>query len=200
MSEKGNLRVFVQKNAANMLTLVRLLLTLCLLFVTTNLGESNVRVNFIMLYAALSIGVWISDFLDGRVARKWNIASVFGAYFDVTVDFFFVFLVHTQLIYYGVLPAWFLFVILEKSINYIVTSKVISRHNSDSFQFIRDGIGRVVSASFFVTPLVILFIHIYFPHNVLIIRGLLLILTFFALLSSLYRGITAVNLVKHKRR
>jgi len=75
-------KLFLDKknwNAANSITLIRALLCIPIftLFWTENCEE---------LAVALSVTAFITDLLDGMVARNWNQTTPAGAYFDAFAD------------------------------------------------------------------------------------------------------------------
>jgi phosphatidylglycerophosphate synthase len=63
-----------------------------------------------------------SDFLDGRIARRMGADSKFGAYFDVTVDFIFIFCIFWVFVTIGLYPFWLLPLILFVYVQFLVTS------------------------------------------------------------------------------
>lgn len=145
---------FVIRNLANLLTLIRLLLTLVILCCMQSLYKNDFDDSIFRYYVVLTCFVWASDFFDGKIARKLNIESRFGSLSDVTVDFIYVISLHIQLTAYGMIPPVFLCVILERLLNFIITSVSISRMEHRSFNFVRDRVGRYVAASFFAIPII----------------------------------------------
>ncbi|MDO4753465.1 MAG: CDP-alcohol phosphatidyltransferase family protein, partial [Bacillota bacterium] len=65
-----------------MLTVLRLVLSICFLVLLglyrTVISESG--------YAALFAVIGLTDFFDGKLARKWKVQSGFGAVMDVFCD------------------------------------------------------------------------------------------------------------------
>lgn len=174
-------------NLANFLTFARLLFTVVLFYMVQNMYESRYSTKAYVLFLLVSVVIWGTDYFDGKLARKLDIASNFGAFFDVAVDFIFVFSIHYQYIRYRIIPTWFMFVILEKIINYFITSKIVSQHSKGKFQFVRDPVGKHVSASFFVTPLIFCTIYKFCNYDRELVQIILVIITGFALYSSFCR-------------
>jgi len=75
-------------------------------------------------YAAYALFLFalFTDFVDGRLARTLGATSKFGAYFDVTVDFLFVFGLFSQFVKEGLYSAWLLAPMLLMYLQFLVTS------------------------------------------------------------------------------
>ncbi len=71
-------------------------------------------------------GVYISDILDGFLARKWKVTTRFGACFDLVSDIFFVLLSYQALVISGGLPMWMLPMAMFKFAEFISTSYILS--------------------------------------------------------------------------
>ncbi len=142
----------VVKCIPNSITILRMGLTI--IFITNMTGQfaggKNNFINLIVIFMAICL----SDFADGRIARKTHCTSVTGAKLDVMADLFFIVASNITLISLRILPIWFLGFILLKFIEFLVTSSFILRTedvlNKNTFVF--DNIGRIVSAMFFVVP------------------------------------------------
>lgn len=127
---------------------------LSILFVTNVTGQfaygKNNFTNLIVLFSAICL----TDFIDGRIARKVRYTPVIGAKLDVLADLFFVVTANITLVSLGILPPWFLVFIFFKFIEFIMTSNVTIKYqyllNKNIFVF--DKVGRAVAAMFFVVP------------------------------------------------
>ena len=67
----------------------------------------------------LAIG---TDFLDGYLARKMDLGTKFGAYFDATVDFIFIMGMFRVFVTVGLYPYWVLPLILFVYVQFLITS------------------------------------------------------------------------------
>ena len=83
-------------NAANFITIIRILCSLALLFFMP------LSLPFYALYTAAGL----SDIFDGRIARKTNTATKFGAKLDTFADIVFTAVVLIKLLPILELPAW----------------------------------------------------------------------------------------------
>jgi len=99
----------------NLITLIRVILAPIFFFIVLN--YSNIDSIFIFI---LTI---ITDGLDGYTARKLNLTSSFGAYFDVTADFIWIFAGFLAFVIMGLYPAWLLIIIVLMFLQFIITSK-----------------------------------------------------------------------------
>ncbi len=127
---------------------------LSILFITNVTGQFVYgRNNFINL-TVLFLAVCLTDFIDGKIARKICCTSVTGAKLDVLADLFFIVASNITLISLGILPPWFLGFIILKFIEFVTTSNFIIRYQYLFHKkvFIFDKVGRIVSAQFFAVP------------------------------------------------
>jgi hypothetical protein len=139
-------------------------------------------------YLCLFLGIAVSDFLDGKCARAFQVQSSFGAIEDVICDFFYIVTSSYALYRLGCLPAWFLILVTVKLFEFILTSRLVRRMQNRSHVFMFDRIGRYTAIGFYILPTVIVLCSIYLPSLVFIIRysfciGLLL----FSLISTYQR-------------
>lgn len=93
----------------------------------------------------------ITDVIDGYLARKWDVTSSKGAYFDITADFIFVVAGFSAFIIRGVYPFWLLIVIIFMFLQFIITSK--------SKNPIYDPVGKYYGAFLFLSIFINLIIN-----------------------------------------
>ena len=92
----------------NVLTIVRILFIPLFILILT-LGHSQVS----HLLAAIIFAVAsITDYLDGYLARKWNVVSNFGKFADPMADKLLVMSAFIMLIELGMAPAWVVAIII----------------------------------------------------------------------------------------
>jgi len=101
----------------NLISLFRLLLAIPVFFIVKNL-HTNVNYRYITL--TLILTAFISDLIDGYVARKKNLISEFGKIIDPLADKVFIFLLVTQLYLIGeILPIYFWTIVIRDIIIFI---------------------------------------------------------------------------------
>lgn len=177
----------LRKNIANLLTLTRLLCVIFLLIEFNHFFNANIKKEHITIGLLILMIICLSDFFDGRVARRLNITSDFGANFDVFTDIFYVISLIIRLCFIGWLPVWFLILVIEKTANYFITSALIQKNNADKFAYIKDPIGRIVTASYFFVPIAVFILNTFFLEYHYLIFFLLIPQAVFGLISSGHR-------------
>lgn len=116
----------------------------------------------------------VSDVGDGWLSRKYSLSSDNGAKYDVICDFIFIMLSTSALVLTGLMPVWFLAVIVLKIIEFFKTS------NDDSLQY--DNFGHLVALMFYAFPIVAVMLN-----NRFIVFVLAVFVTLCALISSISR-------------
>jgi phosphatidylglycerophosphate synthase len=96
------------------LSLVRIAV-LPFFFYLYNAGDTN----FCLILFAVSV---LSDFFDGYLARKLNVITRFGGYFDASTDFIFIIAIFTFFILRGLYPIWLLLLIAASFVIFLVSS------------------------------------------------------------------------------
>ena len=150
----------------NFITASRVILGLLFLYyVLVDLNTVNLTIIFIITA--------FSDMLDGRLARKYGLATDDGAKFDVICDFAFIILSTLALVLIDLIPAWFLLVIILKLVEFFKTSDKKLNY---------DGFGHTVALMFYVFPLTAIFIG-----SKMIVLILAIFITICAVISSILR-------------
>ncbi|MHC1723900.1 MAG: CDP-alcohol phosphatidyltransferase family protein [Aminipila sp.] len=137
------------KALPNLITLLRLILA-CLLnvYILKNFGRVSVPI-------VISYIIFLTDFIDGKIARYLKNTTYFGTVFDVTVDLFYILVSYSTLIYLQVAPLWFLAVIIIKFMEFVITSFILKKNLAGRCIFVFDFLGRFAVALFYITPLLI---------------------------------------------
>lgn len=171
----------------NLITLLRLPLTLVFLFLSKIfIVESKYIFGF---YAVMvSFLIFISDYIDGKLARKHNCVTSLGQSLDVYMDF--VFILSSLILFnmYQIIPAYFTFVIVYKFFEFIIFSKYLNRKTVSikDGKYYFDKLGGFISVIYYIIPtlqLILMLMNVYKIN--LIMNCVLLITTLFTFIASI---------------
>ncbi len=115
------MRLRIELTVPNILTLIRFLAIPVLAYLI-NAGDAYNTMAFILFLA-----IWMTDMLDGYIARRFNQVSEFGKLFDPLVDKLFQFTTAVMMYVVGRLPLWVPLFILVKEIMMILGSALLFR-------------------------------------------------------------------------
>lgn len=163
----------LQKIYINILTSLRI--PLGLLFIYFTLIEYNI--GYLLLIFILTA---LSDYFDGKLAKKYHLDTYNGAKFDVICDFIFIVLSTFAVTMINLIPFWFIFVIILKIVEFFTTSP------SNNFYY--EKLGHTVALMFYAYPIVAVLIHDGMVNAVLAV-----FITVCALVSSLSRIKQVIN-------
>jgi len=91
-----------------------------------------------------------TDYLDGSLARKLEVTSRFGAYYDALTDFILMIGIFTIFYEVGYYPVWFLILIAASFIQFLATGRYSKK--------IYDPVGRYLGSSLYIgTVLTLIF-------------------------------------------
>ena len=96
----------------NQITVLRFFLIFPLFITWFLTGDESLRIGIALIFAAVFVG----DCWDGIIAKRYDMRSVFGAYFDPIVDHISYFALCIMLIDAGYLSLWFLFIVLTRDL------------------------------------------------------------------------------------
>lgn len=180
------------KKLPNIITLLRVALLLFLNFYIVNHFGS------MLIPIIISVIIFLTDFMDGKIARMNGSVSNVGAVFDVIADLFYIVLSYIVLLYsFHILPLWFLVIILFKFVDFTVTSYFIEKISNKISIFIFDFLGRFVAVIFYIIPVVsYISFHLSKTEYLSIINLIMYITTFFVFASSSYRIGICINRFK----
>ena len=127
-------------NLPNKLTILRIILVpFCMFFISFNFCQSNEMLHLIFAIVALVLFsvTSLTDMLDGKIARKYNLVTDFGKFLDPVADklliigsYLALLVKHADNKFYLTFMFWCLFIILFRelavtSLRMIVSSKVV---------------------------------------------------------------------------
>ncbi len=111
-------------NIPNILTIIRLLAVVPLAILISYWPEK--RHVTVILFAA----IWTTDFLDGFIARQFNMMTEFGKLFDPFVDKVFQVVTIVMLFYVGLVPLWVpLFYVLRETVMLFGSTLLLAKHH-----------------------------------------------------------------------
>ena len=98
-------------NLPNKLTILRvILIPFFVVFLIGYVGGSSARMIALVIFCAASL----TDLLDGKIARKYNLVTHFGKFMDPLADKLLVSAALICFIELGSLPAWFVLIIIAR--------------------------------------------------------------------------------------
>jgi len=184
------------KILVNAITSSRILLTMGMAYVILK------QENLIVLSTLLFVLICLTDYLDGKLARRFCAVSRKGAIFDVVADLFFMTSITYTLIYLGIMPGWFLIVIVVKFVEFLSTSYYYRNNNNSEEVFISDKIGRCVATMFYAMPYVSL-VAFWIAHmewNMVVINALCFIITVLSMMSSAFRVKSCLFITENSKK
>lgn len=181
MTVLNNLNIKVYFIIVNLLTLSR--------FFLSSYFSIKLYFNAGKLYEYLIIFfiIVLTDFLDGFLARKWQIQSKAGSMLDVSADFFCIISLSLTLYLKKSFPGWMIFVISFKMAEFIITSHIL-KFNKNNF-FVFDILGKYVAGAFYLLPAITLILKEFLTFDSFIKKQILIfyIIAFLSIISSLQR-------------
>ena len=132
---KGSLAILSMKmNLPNKLTTLRMFLVPVFAIVILVGGSENYTTRIIA--EVIFISASLTDMLDGKIARKYNLITDYGKFMDPLADKLLVCTAMICLMSFGQLPAWVLIIIIARE--FIISG----------FRLIAADNGRVIAASY----------------------------------------------------
>ena len=141
----------------NFITLLRIPLTRVFAYELINYlktGQSLFGLSSIII----SLLIIFSDFIDGKLARKYDVTSKIGQILDVHLDFVYIMISTSILALYNKLDLYFVVVIVYKFLEFIITSKIFKGRfkNKKSENFYYDNLGTIASGMYYIIPLIVI--------------------------------------------
>lgn len=156
----------------NLLTFLRFPLTIMFCYMI-NLDFSLISLVIIYFF------IVSTDFIDGKIARKFNVSTKFGAMMDVLADMFFITASLFTLYKNSYIYPNLLFIVIFKFVEFIYTSH---RYRKSILLF--DKFGRKLAVFFYILPILspLLKYHPIFDYklNILLIEIIVFVLTIFS--------------------
>jgi phosphatidylglycerophosphate synthase len=145
----------LKKCIPNILSLTRLLLVLPFTLITHDIFVYECTNNlFLLLVFAFII---ISDVADGYLARKLKCTSDEGAKLDVFSDTLYTISSLATFAYFKVIPIWFVYIMLLKLTEFIITSRLIKNKRKFGDTMFFDKIGKISACIAMLLPGIFVF-------------------------------------------
>lgn len=183
----------IRKLFVNTITLSRVVLSI-LYVICIITYEHN-----IFLFTALFALICMTDFFDGKLARRLSVSSKMGAVFDVLTDLLFIFSSCTALIIIKEFPIWMLAVIVAKFLEFCITSSVARKmRNQSNNIFMFDRLGRIVVVLYYVLPYIALLLDYFIVEEFVLL--ILNVICFSLAIASAISSVQRINVCIRQNR
>ena len=134
----------MKKHIPNIISSLSIAAAASLFFFTT------ISASFLSIYLFCGI----TDFVDGTLARKLNVASLLGAKLDTAGDVMTYCSLAKILIFHNLVPVWILVWMGIAVLGFLI-SAAIAKKRFGKFYFVHSLFGKILGASVFVMPFLI---------------------------------------------
>ena len=165
-------------NLPNKLTLLRI----CLIPVFVILMLSKVS-NFFLISCIIFILASITDFLDGRIARKHNLVTDFGKFMDPLADKLLVLSALICMIEYNLVAGWMVIIIVAREL----TVSILRAIAADNGKVIAASGGGKIKTTSQMIAIILLLIGANYSNSQIVFVGT--IAMYIATIFTLYSGI-----------
>lgn len=165
-------------NLPNKLTLLRI----CLIPVFVILMLSQVS-NFFLISCIIFIIASITDFLDGRIARKYNLVTDFGKFMDPLADKLLVLSALICMIEYDLVAGWMVIIIVAREL----TVSILRAIAADNGKVIAASGGGKIKTTSQMIAIILLLIGANYSNGEIVFVGT--IAMYIATIFTLYSGI-----------
>ena len=165
-------------NLPNKLTLLRI----CLIPVFVILMLSQVS-NFFLISCIIFIIASITDFLDGKIARKYNLVTDFGKFMDPLADKLLVLSALICMIEYDLVAGWMVIIIVAREL----TVSILSAIAADNGKVIAASGGGKIKTTSQMIAIILLLIGANYSNSQIVFVGT--IAMYIATIFTLYSGI-----------
>lgn len=165
-------------NLPNKLTLLRI----CLIPVFVILMLSQVS-NFFLISCIVFIIASITDFLDGKIARKYNLVTDFGKFMDPLADKLLVLSALICMIEYDLVAGWMVIIIVAREL----TVSILRAIAADNGKVIAASGGGKIKTTSQMIAIILLLIGANYSNETIVFIGT--IAMYIATIFTLYSGI-----------
>jgi phosphatidylglycerophosphate synthase len=180
-----------KRHIPNILSVSRTLLVLPFIISIHDIFVYECAKNGVLLL--IFITIIISEIADGYLARKFKCASNTGAKLDIISDAIYTFFSLTVFAYFNIVPVWFIFVMLLKLMEFMITSKI--KQKSEGIVFF-DKIGKTSVSLVMLLPGVFVFRCIILDYKI-VMNIIIYIITAMLVLSFITRIMSITKCTEH---
>jgi phosphatidylglycerophosphate synthase len=186
-------RIFSIKNIPNILSLFRMFLVLPFITVIYDIFVYECTKNWILIITFFLI--IISDIADGYLARKFKCTTSTGAKLDIISDSLYTIFSLTTFAYFNIIPVWFIFIMVLKLAEFIITSKLIKSKRKNGNIIFFDKIGKMSVSIIMLLPGVFIFRCIIIDYKI-VMNIIIYIITTMFIISFLNRIMNTIKYAK----
>ena len=136
----------------NLLTISRVFLTILAGGLLIEIEKSLRNDSFVALFLLISGAIFVSDILDGKLARRWGSCTAFGAKADVLADLCYIISQDALLVYYHKMNRWILLIVMLEFLVFLITAQKVSDGKRSSKNWF-DKIGRIAAGYYYAMPM-----------------------------------------------
>ncbi len=133
---------FLKKHIPNIISAARIIAAIVLFFF------EKITYPFVAIY----IFCGLSDFVDGKLARKFEVTSVLGAYLDTIGDVLTYLALVKILVLQNLVPLWAIVWYIVAMIGNLIAA-IIAKKRFGEFYFIHSLFGKILGVTLFILPL-----------------------------------------------
>ena len=184
---------FSYKNIPNTLSLMRMMLVLPFVLIIHDIFvyECTKNLGLVVIFFTIIM----SDIADGYLARKLKCTSKTGAKLDVISDTVYTILSLTVFVYFKIIPVWFVFIMVLKLIEFIVTSKSIKEKQNIEKTLIFDKMGKLSVCIVMLLPGIFVFRCIIIDYKI-VMNVTIYIITIMLIISFINRIKNTIEYIK----
>ncbi|HCW53884.1 MAG TPA: hypothetical protein DG753_09135, partial [Clostridium sp.] len=150
----------------NTITLVRIPLIFMFIYnliYYLNAKEQACGLNSIII----SMLIIFSDFIDGKLARRYKVATQIGQVLDIYLDFAYIFAGLVTLCVYDLMDLYFVILIAYKFLEFVLSSRLLKSKvkfkGNKGQNYFYDLLGTLTSGFYYVIPLIVVILN-YFDY------------------------------------
>ncbi|MDR1956681.1 MAG: CDP-alcohol phosphatidyltransferase family protein, partial [Treponema sp.] len=137
----------------------------------------------------------LSDVADGYLARRLQCTSNMGAKLDIISDTLYTIFSLTAFAYFKIIPVWFIFIMVLKLTEFIITSKIMKNKQKTESIIFFDKIGKMSISIVMLLPGIFVFRCIIIDYKI-VMHIIIYIITVLLIISFVNRIINTIRYVK----